>query len=198
MSDLIVPGDMVGRVTRTLQRAAAITESPFTYQQQVQVWPGERWVYEIEFYPQRGAAARGLDAIMNRLGGPGGTFIFEDPTTGRATIPGSPAVNGANQLGNSLVTNGWPVSTPVMEAGEFFSVGTGSSTRLYQLTAGAVSDAGGNATLQVIPEIVLAPSDSALLEVTQPQVLLRLTSPAPAAMSPGVFYTFSLSAVQAL
>ena len=198
MSNIVVPGGAVSRVTRHLRRAAAVSESPFTFQQQVQIWSGRAWVYDIEFYPQRGADARALDAILNQIGGVSGTFVFEDPTTGRADIAGNPEVSEIAQTGSSMATSGWASSTTVMQAGECFSLGTGATTRLYQLTADAVSDVSGFATLQIQPDLRQSPNVNDPLEVTQPRVLLRLTGPAPASMDPGVFYRFSLSAMEAL
>jgi hypothetical protein len=104
-------------------------------------------------------------------------------------------VNGANQTGNSLVTDGW--GTRRMQAGDFFSLGAGSSLRLYQLTADVVPS-GGNATLQFVPALRSSPADNAALNVVNPGVLLRPTGPIPAQIGLADLYRFSLSAREAI
>jgi hypothetical protein len=81
------------------------------------------------------------------------------------TLTGStPLVNGANQTGSNLVTNGWADSTAILNAGDIISVSlcdgvnpvsfrdTGS-WRTFVVTANVVSDGSGNATIPVSPDI---------------------------------------------
>lgn len=77
---------------------------------------------------------------------------------------GSPVVNGANQVGNSLVTNGWTASTVVLNAGDVISIGTlaagvlavnpqnrqsTGALRQFAVTANVTSDSSGNATIPI-------------------------------------------------
>lgn len=77
---------------------------------------------------------------------------------------GSPVVNGANQTGNSLITNGWSNSKTVLNAGDIITLGTltaGSiavnpqnrqstgALRQFVVTANVTSDGSGNATIPI-------------------------------------------------
>lgn len=71
---------------------------------------------------------------------------------------GTPLVNGASQIGSTLVTNGWTASTQILNIGDIFTVAgvyavdyvTGAPfTSLLQfvVTAPVTSDSSGNATI---------------------------------------------------
>jgi len=90
---------------------------------------------------------------------------YMDQNIGVQTIGllgGTPVVNGANQTGSSLITNGWTASTQVLNQGDVIQLGTGStgvyavnpqsrqSTGRLQdfvVTANVTSDGSGNATI---------------------------------------------------
>lgn len=91
--------------------AVAKTESPITFQQQIQDWQTRRWELEISWPPMTASQAAALQAFLDALGGQTGTFLAGDPlaTTPRGSAKGSPICNGtANVSGsNQLVTAGW-------------------------------------------------------------------------------------------
>lgn len=190
-----LPFTSITAVTRTLRAAAAATESPFTLEQQVQDWGGAVWEYEIEFAARQGPDGRRLAAFLAALRGPVGTFTFRDPFIQNPPALGTVLVNGANQAGTSLITDGWGARP--MLAGDFFSLGTGTALRLHQLTADAVPS-GGAATLQFVPALRSSPADNAALNVINPGVLLRLTSPVPANIGLADLYRFTITAREAL
>lgn len=81
-------------------------------------------------------------------------------------LGGTPVVNGANQSGGSLVTNGWTASvTNLLLPGDVFTiagvhsinpqsrVSTGELAN-FVVTAAVNSDSGGNATIPIAPAIV--------------------------------------------
>lgn len=101
-------------------------------------------------------------------------------------LGGTPAVNGANQTGSSLIMDGWTASiTNVLNVGDnitlagVYSVNPQSrvSTGTLQdfvIQAAASSDSGGNATLSIFPAMVPtgqyqnvsnSPADNALISV---------------------------------
>ena len=190
-----LPFTLVTSVTRTLQTATAVTSSPFTGTQQVQDWGGEWWAYQIEFTVRQGADGRRLSAFFAALGGSRDTFIFRDPFIENPPALGSVLVNGAGQTGNALVTDAW--SGRAMYAGDCFQLGTTTTTRLYQLTAD-VNPVAGAATLNFIPRLRTSPADNAALNLINPGVLLRLTSPVPASIGLADIYRISISAREAL
>jgi hypothetical protein len=165
-----LPLTLVRRMTRQLASARVFSTSVFTGTQQVQDWGGRWWAYEIEFATTQGASARRLSAFLDALAGGVGTFTLRDPSIQNPSGLGSPQVNGAGQSGTSLATDGWTGTG--LRAGDFFSLGTGSTLRLYRMTADAVPVAGA-VTLQFVPALRVSPADDAALNVVNPGVLLR-------------------------
>ena len=94
--------------------------------------------------------------------------IYEDQNIQAQTVGaygGTPVVNGANQTGSLLVTNGWTASvTGLLNVGDVITitgvnavnpknrVSTGSLQN-FVITAVANSDSGGNSTLSIYPAI---------------------------------------------
>lgn len=190
-----LPIDRIVSVTRTLQAAAGASNSPFTGRQQVQFWGGEWWEFEIEFSVTQGPDGRRLSAFFAALRGQLGTFTFRDRFIRNPVDLGAPLVDGAGQTGNTLVTDGWGARG--MSAGDFFSLGSGTSLRLHQLTVDVVPVAGA-ATLAFVPALRSSPADNAALNVVNPGVLLRPTGPVPTGIDLADAYRFSLSAREAL
>lgn len=180
---------------RALASAAAAPTSPFTGTQQVQDWGGEWWEYSINIRVQQDAEGRALSAFFAKLRGIVNPFLFDDPSLRQTADYGTPIVNGAGQSGNTLITDGW--SATGLKTGDFFSLGSDVATRLYQLTADVVPS-GGAATLEFVPALRFSPSDNEALEVSNPQVLLRATSPLPTNIQAGDLYRFSISAREAI
>lgn len=79
---------------------------------------------------------------------------------------GTPLVNGADQSGTSLVTDGWTASAAVrMKAGDCFTVA--GVDVLFRATADISSDGSGNATITIQPPIVAgsSPANNAALTI---------------------------------
>lgn len=195
MPNAELPFTAVTNVTRTLRSAIGIATSPFTGSQQVQDWGGDWWEYEIEFAARQDAAGRALSAFFTQLRGAAETFIFRDPFIKNPQALGTPLVNGANQTGNSLVTDGWGANG--LRAGDFIQLGTAGTTRMYQVTAD-VAPVAGATTLPIVPRLRTSPADNEALNVVNPGVLLRLTSPVPTVIGLADIYKFSITAREVL
>lgn len=194
-----LPLTLVKAITRTLRSAVVLQRSPFTGAGQTQDWGGDVWEYELEFGIHTRAEGRAVNAFFNSLRGSATPFLFRDPSFQRVVVgTGVPVVSGAGQTGRALVAGGWGASQTVMRAGDFFTLGTDEATRLYQVTADAVSNAAGQATLAIVPALRGAPPNGAALTVAAPAVVLRLTSPVPSQISGAERYQFSVTAVEAL
>ena len=79
---------------------------------------------------------------------------------------GTPLVNGADQSGTSLITDGWTASAAVrMKAGDCFTVA--GLDVLFRATADISSDGSGNATITIEPPIVAgsSPANNAALTI---------------------------------
>ena len=99
------------------------------------------------------------------------------PVDGPTPVEAAAAlVNGADQTGATLAVDGLQASkTDVFKAGDYFQVGTGSSSRLHMVTADADSNASGEATLDIWPPLRSSPADNAAVTVSSPKGVFRLT-----------------------
>jgi hypothetical protein len=90
------------------------------------------------------------------------------PSQTVGTLGGTPIVNGSNQTGSNLVTNGWTANvTGVLNVGDVFTLAgvfainpqsrqsTGALAQ-FVVTAPVNSDGSGNATIPISPAITLA------------------------------------------
>jgi hypothetical protein len=169
----------IGPVTFRPKSIVAMTKSPFTASQQVQKHQGQWWEFEAGLPPMLRADAEQWISFFLRLNGVQGTFLLGDPNgeTARGTATGSPLVNGASQTGDELITDGWTGGiTGIMKEGDYFSLGSGTSTRLHKVIEDANSDACGNSTLRIWPDLRSSPANNDALDVTAPKGVFRLIS----------------------
>lgn len=156
-----------------------VSASPFTGQQQVYKHQGEWWEAEVTLPPMKRATAEQVAAFLIKMKGQYGTFLLGDPanTSPRGVGTGTPLVNGANQTGSSLVTDGWTADTTgILKAGDWIQLGSGSTTTLHKVLDDVDSDGSGNATLELFPRIRIAASDDAAITVSSPKGIWRLAS----------------------
>ncbi|PWG16138.1 hypothetical protein [Salibaculum griseiflavum] len=196
MSEL--PLTLVESIERRLATAVSAQTSPFTGSQQIQDWGGEWWEVSFDMALTKGRNGRRLSAFLTALGGLRGWFVLRDPSTAQPGLTRSITVNGAFQRGNLLVTAGWAPEAETLQAGDFFSLGTGRDMRLYQITQDAASDLGGISVLRFTPRLRSTPPDLAPVEVASPGLALRLTQPVPTRISRADSFRFSVSAREAL
>jgi hypothetical protein len=182
--------------------SAAVIPSPFTFEEEVQVWPGQGWRVELAVPPQPEAYARAWCAWGLSLNGREGTFLMGDPSrpAPRGVGTGTPLVNGAGQTGQTLVTDGWTASqTGILKAGDLIQLGSGSTAYLHMILADANSDSGGNATLDIWPRLRASPSDNATITTVQPKGRFRLVSNEWAwSVQAGQLYGFTIECAEAL
>jgi hypothetical protein len=190
-----LPLTLLSGIRRQLGSATAFANSPFTGSQQVQDWGGRWWQYELEFSVTQGDRARRLSAFFDALAGGARTFTLRDPSIRNPSGLGAPVVNGAGQSGSSLATGGY--GAVGLRAGDFFSLGAGTSERLYRVTADAVPVA-GSVTLQIIPPLRSSPPNLAVLNVTNPGVVLRPQGPIPTDIGRVDKHRFTLVAREAI
>lgn len=106
-----------------------------------------------------------------------GPNVVRGTSTGPNVVRGmsyAPAVNGDLQTGNTLNVSGFPASSAVMSCGDFFQLGSGLTTRLYKVLDDVVSDASGEASLNIFPRLRISPSNGESLVFENPKGLFRL------------------------
>jgi hypothetical protein len=108
-----------------------------------------------------------------------GTFLLGDPAgkTPRGVATGTPLVNGANQAGKQLVTDGWTINIAnILRAGDYIQVATGATQRLYKNLTDANSNPSGQATFDIFPTLHEPPADNASIVTASAKGLFRLAS----------------------
>ncbi len=169
-------------VTLRAVNQTAMTISPFTYKQQIHTHTGKRWEAEVQLPAMRRTNAEQWIAWLLSLNGMSGSFVMGDPLgctpRGSAgTTAGTPVVNGADQTGSSLSIDGLPTSvTGYLKAGDYIQLGAGSTASLYKVVTDVDTNSSGEATLDLWPNIVTAPSDNAVVIVTSATGRWRLNS----------------------
>lgn len=189
----------IASVVMTLTRAVGVTQSPFTFEEQSYRWPGEMWSMEFALPPIKNrAVASEWKAFALKLEGQYGRFLIGDPS---ARLPagsamGTPLVNGINQTGNTLVTDGWtPNQTGALLPGDYIQLGTGASAKLHMITAPVTVDGSGNANLEFVPALRSSPADNAPIVISDAKGVFKLTSNSFSwQVSPGGIYRISFSA----
>ena len=178
--------------------AVSAQTSPFTGSQQIQDWGGEWWEISFDVALSKGRDGRRLSAFFTGLGGLRGWFVLRDPSAARPDLAQNDiAVAGGGQSGNALITSGWGADAPALEAGDFFSLGTGQDMRLHMITADVAADDSGVAVLTFTPRLRQSPVDRIPVEVAQPGVALRLTQPVPTRIARADSFRFSVTAREA-
>lgn len=163
----------------TAKSVVGVSRSPFTGAQQVQKHQGQWWEFQASLPPMTRATAEEWVAFLLSLNGMQGTFLLGDPlgTTARGIATGTPLVKGASQTGNSLITDGWTASqTGILKAGDYFQLGSSTSSKLYKVLNDANSDGSGDATFDIWPNINTAVSDDTALTVASAKGLFRLAA----------------------
>ncbi len=158
-----------------------VTQSPFSGAQQVQAHDGKWWSVRAALVPKTRDSAEDWVGWFVSLNGPEGTFLLGDPhgTTPRgsaATAPGTPLVDGASQTGDQLAIKGAPNgAVNYLKRGDWIQLGSASSARLYRVTQDATADGGGDATLEIWPDLRSAPGDGDSVTVSSTVGVFRLT-----------------------
>lgn len=161
--------------------------------QQFKELPGSRWTGEFTWSSRQGLEARTLSAQLQSLRGPIDDFRIVMPDNERlGTALGSGVVNGADQVGTSIVTDGWTANqTILLEIGDYFEI----NGELKVATQRAASDGAGNSTINFQPPIRKSPANNSAVITTDPKITMRLTAPlATHSLSAPIIHAISISA----
>lgn len=134
--------------------------------QQVRSRGGQRWKFEFAYTNLTRQQIAPIRAFVLALRGQFNICTFAMPSsifdTAQGTWPGVPKVNGANQVGRSILAKGFTATqTGVAIADDFLQFA--SDPKVYGVVANANSDGSGNATLSIEPALMQSPADSSNL-----------------------------------
>jgi hypothetical protein len=175
---LTLPGGCVlpKRLTHGADSKVGLSMSPYTFSQQTYAHQGQRWDMALALPPMSRAQAELWVGVLNALNGVEGTFLMAPPgyTTAQGTWSGqSPLVNGASQTGNTLAIDGLSAGSTAL-AGDYLSLGTGSSTHLHKVTQAGTANGSGQVTLDIWPRLRVSPADNATVTIASPKGQWRL------------------------
>lgn len=180
----------IAQITFRPINMVAISQSPFTFSQQVHAYAGEKWGADIVLPRMNKPSAEPWMAWLTALRGRYGTFHLTDPAnpTPRGTATAA-TITGA--LGARSVTVDM---TGTLLAGDYFSLGSGASKRLYKV----LQDQSGDGTLEIWPALRAAAS-AATADLTAATGVFRLLTNAPDWTIEGAAqYTSAFSCEEAL
>ena len=172
----------VASVQLSATDVVSVSTSLFTLSQQVVRHSGARWSGTVSLPPMKRADAEYWNAFLLRLRGQYGTFLVGDkngetPRGSASTNAGTPVVSGSSQTGNELNIDGLPTSvTGYLLAGDYIQLGSGSTTRLYKVLQDVNTNASGEATLNLWPDLRSSPLDNSSVVVSNAKGVFRLVS----------------------
>ena len=173
--------------------AVAVSQSPFTYKQQVIAHQGQIWSASVSIPSVRRDLAADWKAMLVALKGSVGTFLLGDPdyATPRGTISGNPTLSGS--AGNDTVSI---TLTGTLLAGDYIQLGSGSAARLHQVLVNRT--AGTDVDLEIWPKLRSTYSDETVI-YNNPKGVFRLGQSTTAwSIDNASFYGISFDAIEAL
>lgn len=189
------------KVQFTMDNAAAVGESPFTFEQQVYLNQGQRFRASFTLPVMKRIKSAAWVAAMASLNGRYGTFLAGDPDAAnpQGIATGTPIVNGASQVGRILLTKGWSHSiTGILKAGDYIQLGSGATARMHMITKDANSDGSGNSSLDIWPLLRYSPSDAATIVIRNCVTNWRLDAAFGWSTDELSVYSVTFSATEAL
>ena len=171
--------------------AVAVSQSPFTYKQQVISHQGQIWSASVSIPSVRRDLAAEWKAMLVALKGSVGTFLLGDPdyATPRGTVSGTPTLSGT--AGDSTVS---VTMAGTLLAGDYIQLGTGSAARLHQVLV----DQSGNGNLEIWPDLRSTYSGETVI-YSSPKGVFRLgNSTTSWSIDNASFYGISFDAIEAL
>lgn len=180
-------------ITFRTRSVVSISRSPFTLAQQVIGHAGMCWEADLTLPPMNESNAEKWTGWLSALRGQFGTFLLGPPlaeapkgTATSLTITGS--------AGSTSVTADVNSESATLLRGDYFSLGSGATTRLYQVT----QDKTGDGTLEIYPSLREAAS-TATADLTFPKSRFRLSSNEQNwNIGTDGFYNISFSAIEAI
>jgi len=137
---------------------------------------GQFWTMTATFPPMTRAQFAPIDAFIMKQRGQYESFQVIPPVlnAGLGSPAGTPLVNGADQTGRSVVTDGWSNSIVIFKAGDYLKFA--NHDKVYSVTADVTSSGAGAATIAIEPPLVTSPANDSAITYTSVPFTVALTS----------------------
>ena len=135
----------IANITLSANNAVAISQSPFTFKQQIVQHAGQRWTASVSIPPVRRDLAEPWVSFLLSLNGPVGTFLLGDPN---AKAPRGTATSATltGILGSSSPTI---TMTETLLAGDYIQLGSGDTATLHKVLV----DRSGTGVVEIWPAL---------------------------------------------
>ena len=170
--------------------AVAVSQSPFTYKQQVISHGGQKWEASVTIPSVHRDKAAEWKALLVGLRGQVGTFLLGDPdyATPQGTVSSCTLTGDA---GDETVT---VVMAGTLKAGDYIQLGSGSSAKLHQV----LLDQDGDGSLEIWPAL-RSDYTGATVVFNNPKGVFRLSNNVTSwSINNASIYGISFEAVEAL
>ena len=170
--------------------AVAVSQSPFTYKQQVISHGGQKWEASVTIPSVHRDKAAEWKALLVGLRGQVGTFLLGDPdyATPQGTVSSCTLTGDAGDETVSVVMTG------TLKAGDYIQLGSGSSAKLHQV----LLDQDGDGSLEIWPAL-RSDYTGATVVFNNPKGVFRLSNNVTSwSINNASIYGISFEAVEAL
>jgi len=147
--------------------AVAVSQSPFTYKQQIVSHGGQKWEASVSIPSVHRDKAAQWKAMLVGLKGQTGTFLLGDPDY--ATPQGT--VSSCTLTGTAGSDSATVVMTGTLLAGDYIQLGSGSSAKLHQV----LLDQSGDGSLELWPSL-RSDYTSSTVTFNSPKGVFRLST----------------------
>lgn len=150
---ITLPSSGIASVEWRSVNATVVSQSPFTYRQQVVAHGGQRWEATVNLAPMSRDTAAAWKAALVSLRGTEGTMLLGDPSyalprgTLRTSVSNPASVTGT--AGDKDITIAMTDNTETLLAGDFIQIGTSAGAELYQV----LEDLTGDGDVEIFPNL---------------------------------------------
>jgi hypothetical protein len=170
--------------------AVAVSQSPFTYKQQIVSHGGQKWEASVNIPSVHRDKAAEWKAMLVGLKGQTGTFLLGDPDY--ATPQGT--VSSCVLSGNVGEETASVVMTGTLKAGDYIQLGSGASSKLHQV----LLDQDGDGSIEIWPSL-RSDYTSSTVVFNSPKGVFRLgTNMTSWSINNASIYGISFEAVEAV
>lgn len=149
----------IGEIELRANNVVGVSQSPFTYKQQVVQHQGQRWEASVSIPPVRKDLAEEWIAFLISLKGPVGTFYLGDPNmaTPRGAVGSSDTItlaSGASAGDETVDLNkGSSAVSGFLLPGDYIQIDTDADRTLHKVLNTVDLDASGNGTADIWPHV---------------------------------------------
>lgn len=178
-----MPTSGVTSINWTNSTSSTITKSPFSFQGQAQSYGGAIRSAQVTVENLNREQAEDWLGFLDSLNGTIGTFLFGDPmakTPMGVGSSGSITIDAINASTKDVIRVNTPIRTVTggfLKRGDWFQIGTGTSSRLYKLAVNVNVDATGVSTNLIFwPTLRIMPAVGDNIYINEPKGLFRRSS----------------------